>query len=101
MKDHVGKTNSADNSTIIEHKIHHYEDHLGISHIKDKIKPPNKSHCITASNITARYWKGTKGINNRKINTGLLAGLISQSVNKSIKDRLFPENAQAACYSRG
>ena len=94
MKDHVGKTNSTDNSTITEHKIQW-------SHIKDKVKPPNKFHCITVSNITARYWKGTKGINNRKISTGLLAGLLSQSVNKSIKDGLFPENAQAACYSRG
>ena len=28
------KTNSTDNSTIIEHKIRHYEDHPGISHIK-------------------------------------------------------------------
>ena len=55
MKDHVGKTNSTYNSTIIEHKIHHYEDHPGISHIKDKVKPPNKFHCITVSNITARY----------------------------------------------
>ena len=69
--------------------------------MKDKAKLPNKFHCITVSNITARYWKGTKGINSRKIKTGLLAGLLSQSVNKSIKDRLFPENAQAACYSLG
>ena len=87
---------STDNSTIIDHKIHHYQDYPGISYIKDKVKPPNKFHCITVSNITARYWKDTKGINNRKIKAGLLAGHLSQSVKykyKSIKDGLFPENA--------
>ena len=77
---------STDNSTMNNHKIHHYEDYPGISYIKDKVKPPNNW----------KYWKDTKGINNRKINTGLLAGHLSQSVKykyKSIKDGLFPENA--------